>query len=183
MNSILKKFKITTKLTIGFCAVAVLIICLCLVSYFSFVSYSKANKLNIHTYDVLASLHGIAESMLNMETGQRGFSLTGDEKFLEPYIMGKSNFKQHYESAINLTSDNPKQQENLENILFNEQNWYAIAEKSISLRHETHINNAKLNAVIDMEKTSQGKIYMDTSRELIKNSETIVFRPGQIGRV
>ncbi|MEH7108837.1 diguanylate cyclase, partial [Bacillus sp. JJ1764] len=36
--------------------------------------------------------HELTESLLNQETGQRGYNLTGDEKFLEPYFFGTDRY-------------------------------------------------------------------------------------------
>ena len=34
-----------------------------------------------HTQDVLAELHGLLSTMQDVETGQRGYVITGDEQY------------------------------------------------------------------------------------------------------
>ena len=58
------------------------------------VSYRSINKLIdtadwvTHTHKVLENLNGIVLNMVNAETGQRGFVITNDQKYLEPYQYG-----------------------------------------------------------------------------------------------
>src|SRR5690242_12584142 len=42
-----------------------------------------------HTYEVLQGASAVEKSIVDMETGVRGFALTDNEAFLEPYIKGK----------------------------------------------------------------------------------------------
>ncbi len=55
------------------------------------VSYMNTRKLNgsaglvSHTYEVLSVLEQIISLVKDAETGQRGFLLTGDERYLGPY--------------------------------------------------------------------------------------------------
>ena len=37
-----------------------------------------------HTYQVIGSLDRLIQSMIDAETGERGYIITGDESFLEP---------------------------------------------------------------------------------------------------
>lgn len=44
---------------------------------------------NEHTHEVLREVSLIRENMTNIETGQRGFLVTGYPTYLEPYTEGK----------------------------------------------------------------------------------------------
>ncbi len=61
----------------------------------------------------MAETQTILESLMNIETGERGYSLTGDEAALAPLKQGMAGFKTHLDKARSLTSNNPAQQERL----------------------------------------------------------------------
>jgi len=72
-----------------------------------------ADGWNTHTYKVLAAGRMLA-SMVDMETGARGFLLAGDDGFLGPWNKGLEEYRTHWDELKKLTSDNPVQQERLE---------------------------------------------------------------------
>ena len=51
--------------------------------------------------------------MTDAETGQRGFLLTGNINYLEPYHNGVEEAQRTYSELLRLTSDNPVQQQRL----------------------------------------------------------------------
>ena len=53
-------------------------------------------------------------SSSDAETGQRGYLLTGDETYLEPYRAAIKNVDQTVARLKNLTSDNPNQQKRIQ---------------------------------------------------------------------
>ena len=81
----LQNYKIGTRLYAGFGLVVLLLIVLVTVAYTGFAKLATANKLNVETYQLHGELKGALESLINIETGQRGFALTGYEEALKPY--------------------------------------------------------------------------------------------------
>jgi len=75
-----------------------------------------AKDLRIHTTDVLDILQDATDAMLDQETGMRGFLLTADETFLEPYHRGGQAFKAALQKLKELTSDNAAQQSRLDEL-------------------------------------------------------------------
>jgi len=66
-----------------------------------------------HTRQVLLELDR-TEALLNTaETGERGFLLTGDRKYLDSYHLAAAAVIQHIDVLGSLTADNPQQQSNL----------------------------------------------------------------------
>ncbi len=87
-----------------------------------------------HTHEVLDELHGMVTAMVNQETGVRGFLVSGDAKFLEPYNAGKADFKRSFDRARQLTADNAKQQQRLNDVAALADDWAnGVAEKEIAL--------------------------------------------------
>ncbi|GED69706.1 histidine kinase [Brevibacillus reuszeri] len=58
----------------------------------------------------------VQKNILDMETGIRGYVITGDEQYLEPYEIGSRSWQDNYSKLYTLLADNPGQQRNLEQI-------------------------------------------------------------------
>jgi methyl-accepting chemotaxis protein len=69
-----------------------------------------------HTHEVRAQLSKQVAAMVDAETAERGFALTGAERFLEPYRAGLASIDSTYAALRRLTSDNPEQQRRLDEV-------------------------------------------------------------------
>ena len=164
----LSDLKIGTRLYGGFGLIVLLLVALVTTAYINFTRMSDANKLNIHTYKVVTEVRGILQALSNMETGQRGFSLSGNPASLEPYNIGKAAYKKHWEAAKSLTADNPQQQQRLESLDAEERRWLADAtDPAIALRRDVSEGKAQIDAVVALEQAGKGKQGMDTMRDLL----------------
>jgi methyl-accepting chemotaxis protein len=164
----LSDLKIGTRLYIGFGMISAILVILVSVAYANFARLGAANDWNVHTYDVRDQLQGMIESLINIETGQRGFSLTGNEASLEPYQLGNANFKKYLERARELTADNPAQQQRLQLITEAEQRWLNTAiEPAITLRRAVREGREQMAAVSTLEQAGKGKTEMDNMRRLL----------------
>jgi len=63
-----------------------------------------------HTQTVIAEARALLGSMVDAETGERGYLISGDEIYLQPYNTALSNVPRHIGRLKELTSDNPSQQ-------------------------------------------------------------------------
>ena len=83
------------------------------------VSYNGISKLIdsanwvTHTHQVLSGLDEAFGSLRDAETGQRGYVITGEERYLEPYRGARQGVDRKLEELRRLTSDNPIQQQRL----------------------------------------------------------------------
>ena len=50
------------------------------------------NELTAHSFAILTAAHQVELAMVNQETGLRGFLISGDAKFLEPYRASEALF-------------------------------------------------------------------------------------------
>lgn len=80
----LADLRIATRLYGGFGATVLLVAVLVTVASLNFAKLSDANAINTHTYQVLGKASELLESLLNMETGERGYVTTGLDISLEP---------------------------------------------------------------------------------------------------
>jgi len=66
-----------------------------------------------HTHSVNDALDEILVELLNVETGNRGFAISGDEAFLRPYQVGIVAVPKAFALAKRLMRENPRQQQRL----------------------------------------------------------------------
>jgi methyl-accepting chemotaxis protein len=163
-----KNLKVATKLYAGFAIIIVILLTLTSSAYLNFAGLSQANRWNVHTYEVLAEVNGALTSLINIETGERGFALAGDDRFLEPYRNGIADFKKHVAKAKELTADNAKQQERLNELVASQEQWQKDAlEPEIALRRNVSDGHEKMEAVIASVRAAKGKQLMDHMRAQI----------------
>jgi signal transduction histidine kinase len=83
-------------------------------SYLLYESYIRSNEQNRrieHAYKVILQTSALEKFIKEAETGQRGYLLTNDSSFLDPYLSIRKNIKPGYDSLKRLTSDNIHQQQ------------------------------------------------------------------------
>ncbi len=61
------------------------------------------------SYGVLETLDSVSIALREAEIGQRGFLVTGDESYLEPYTVAESTLGGLIEQLTELTAANPSQ--------------------------------------------------------------------------
>ncbi|WP_437497854.1 methyl-accepting chemotaxis protein [Sorangium sp. So ce1099] len=157
------------KLYLGFAAMVVIVLGLAGTAYKRFAELDDARSWDQHTYEVMLATSEIMESLLDTETGERGFVITGVESFLEPYRSGRDRFEKHLSRARELTRDNPRQQVRLEKIARDHNEWLSsVLEPIIQLRRTADAANAPADRAFDEVRQGRGKILMDQMRASLK---------------
>ena len=85
-------------------------------SYRNTARFAEADAWQNHTYEVLNLLDNAVGRLSDAETGQRGYLLTGEESYLEPYRAAIKNMDQTIGNLKRLTSDNPNQQKRIQTL-------------------------------------------------------------------
>src|SRR5688572_23133288 len=98
--------KISVRLASGFGAVIAVFLVVITVALVSQQRQVEVIAINAHTFQVIERGGRILESLINIETGQRGYLISGKEDFLEPYNTGKEFFAKNLAEIRELTSDN-----------------------------------------------------------------------------
>jgi two-component system chemotaxis sensor kinase CheA len=75
---------------------------------------AEIDVISNHDMAVHELANQIQKNMLDMETGMRGFMITGDEQYLEPYQISSRSWQDNYNKLYALLKDNPDQQQALE---------------------------------------------------------------------
>lgn len=116
-----------------------------------------------HTYRVMITIGETIQQVINIETGYRGFLLTGKKEFLGPYDSGKIKVEQLLDKLINLTSDNQSQIEIFSRVNELLEKWQRdVLDDGLELRAQGNINN-----IMDFVSQEKGKIYVDEIRSLL----------------
>ena len=124
-----------------------------------FLSFRLADldRWTIHTHIVIAELKDSFIALLNVETGDRGYLLSKDQAFLEPYNRGRLEVLNHVDKVAELTKDNDAQQERISRLR-------ALAKEKLQFAAETVVlENDMARAMV---KEGRGKRIMDEYRKL-----------------
>jgi CHASE3 domain sensor protein/putative methionine-R-sulfoxide reductase with GAF domain len=157
--------KLRTQLLSGFLLVILFMVGLAGISYRAFISYSESSKMISHTYEVIGQAHLIEKLLSDMETGQRGFLLAGQETFLQPYTNAVNIYKSTYSGLRGLVSDNPVQIKRLEVIAELVQDWQTdAADPEISEKRKVSKGVINARKLQDILTEGLGKSILDEMR-------------------
>src|SRR5262249_9077294 len=122
-----------------------------------------------HSYAVLAELEDVLSLLKDAETGQRGYLLTGDESYLQPYREAVARIHGRLDHLQDLTSDNPAHRQGMKALRDQAERRLAQVAAVILLRQDQGFAEAQ-KAV----RTGAGKKLMDELRATVdgmKNGE------------
>ncbi|WP_437337340.1 methyl-accepting chemotaxis protein [Sorangium sp. So ce394] len=157
------------KLYLGFAAMVVIVLVLAGIAYKRFAELDEARSWDQHTYEVMLSTSEIMESLLDTETGERGFVITGVESFLEPYRSGRDRFDKALIRVRELTRDNPRQQMRLDKIDKEHDEWLSsVLEPTIQHRRSADEAKVPPDRAAEDVRQGRGKGLMDQMRATLK---------------
>jgi len=104
------KWGIEKKIMIGAGLILAVLIINALVSYGATRRLIDHEQQVTHTSKVLAELESVMSTMKDAETGERGYLITGETPFLEPYQEAIGQINGRLERLRQLTADDPNQQ-------------------------------------------------------------------------
>lgn len=164
----LSNLSIAKKLGAGFGLIIAIICILVYVARHGFTEVDNSVKWNIHTYQTIDGANNLLISLTNIETGMRGFALSGQDDFLEPYNAGKTAFEQTWTKLKNLTSDNPTQQTRLDELKATQMKWLSEdIERSIQLRRAVVQGASSMDDMVQRIIDREDKAKMDKMRKII----------------
>src|SRR6202162_2153295 len=122
----------------------------------------KIAALTLESSAIQAELSGVLKDSTDMETGQRGYLLTGNAAYLQPYTDAKDRIETDFVSLrAGLASRTEREQQlesQLESLARSKQ---AEIERSISLRQQGYRRRS-----FKLVDTNEGKDYMDEIRRI-----------------
>ncbi|HEY8088169.1 MAG TPA: CHASE3 domain-containing protein [Polyangiaceae bacterium] len=150
------------KIAGGFALAVVLLAAVGAVAYRSIGTLTQTSYQVTHTRQVLEHLAAALSLLKDAETGQRGFVITGDEAFLEPYQHGISSIAATLKELRELTSDNPNQQRRLDEV------EPLVATKLTELKRAIDLRRSVgFEATAELVRQGEGKRTMDEVRRVV----------------
>ena len=165
MNSI-SRFTVSQRLVMAFGAVIAIFLSVAAVSLYSSGKLAEAEKWNTHTYKVLGTSNDLLTSMINMETGARGFLIAGEDRFLEPWTHGLQTFDTAWSEARQLTSDNSAQQNRLNDMKAKNGEFVGVVKSMLQLRRDVTTGTKTMPEFVAEFGLGKDKAAMDGFRAL-----------------
>ena len=123
-----------------------------------------------HTYDVINALAIVLSTLKDAETGQRGFLITGDEKYLAPYNDAVSRIDGEMERLSTLIVNNPSHHQQVERIERLMRERLALLQRGVEMRREG--GDLVANGAYNLVLSGRGKDLMDEIRKVVAEAET-----------
>ncbi len=125
----------------------------------------RAHEVDNHIVATIAT-HRAANDVLraiqNAETGQRGYLLTGETTFLEPYRESETALPASIEQLHNLLKDNPEQNATLSSLTSALTARVDLLRDGIELIEQGQVSEAR-----QRDRLERGKVQMDRVRDLL----------------
>ncbi|MGZ3873035.1 MAG: CHASE3 domain-containing protein [Mucilaginibacter sp.] len=108
--------RFTRNLRLGYSVSILILLVVSLVSYLTLQNMLASNRLVEHSGQVVQKFDKVLSVMKDAETGQRGYLLSGNVSYLEPYNGSYQEALQLTGELTRLTADNPVQRQNIARI-------------------------------------------------------------------
>jgi methyl-accepting chemotaxis protein len=128
----------------------------------------ETTKWLTHTHETIEKAHLILSLMIDMETGMRGYLLSGVKDFLDPYHKSHNIIFEKLDDLKKTVSDNPAQVDILNKIETNIKEWTDnVAKSAFSLRERVSKSLATFMDIQTFVSKKEGKKYIDSIRKNI----------------
>jgi signal transduction histidine kinase len=120
-----------------------------------------------HTWRTLSQVERIMSSAKDAETGSRGYLITGDDDYLQPYYSATRDLPTEINQFQALTSDNPSQQHRISEMRAIVEQRLALLQQGIDLRRSGSTGTVRLLVL-----SGTGKAEMDHLRRIADDMES-----------
>jgi len=110
-----------------------------------------------HSQQVIGNASEVNRLVSEMETGMRGYLLTGDESFLGPYVVSKPKLETELDALVRLVGDNDAQTTRLRRVRAAHAEWTRYSNEMIERRRRNE-------DVLESIRSGRGKILTDDMR-------------------
>jgi signal transduction histidine kinase/CHASE3 domain sensor protein/CheY-like chemotaxis protein len=164
--------KLWTQLFLSFSFIFALMILIASVNYHSLNSVTKTSI----SHQVITEVYKIEKLLAAMVTGEHGFVITGEDKFLQPYITSAQEYQKVIKDLKLLASDNIILFQEIEDIDKKVKKWQSLeAEPNIIARKKMMKGAIDVNYLQEVLAKGVGKSLFDDMRKII-DKVTFNFR-------
>ena len=170
---------LTPALLIGFVAILVVLVATLFIGLSNLRNVHSTSEAVAQTYSVRLALEQLLTTMVDAETGERGYIITGAPAYLEPYDRARAEISQQVTQLQNLTAPNREQQADLERLS------EAIAVKlrelddAIRERRESGLMSAQARVATNVGKRTMDGIRQIVTRMEAREDELLMLRTAQ----
>jgi len=159
---IVRRLTLAEKVTIAFVMGVVYLAIVGTVAYSSVFRFADTTERATRTHVVLRSLEETFALVTGAETGSRGFVITGDARYLEPYRNAEVDAAARLKSLGTLIANDSRQHERLEQLIPLVARRFAMLDESVRLRAGGGFDDAASAA-----STGRGRLVMDSIRAIV----------------
>ncbi|MET0292099.1 MAG: response regulator [Steroidobacteraceae bacterium] len=123
---------------------------------------AQSRESALHGLRVLSVTQRLMADVQDLETGQRGYLLTGEERYLEPYRRAAASLPSRIEDLRHELLIDPSRKEITDELTLAVNEKVAELQKTIDLRE-----NGQANEAVDLVRTDRGKAAMDRIRAIV----------------
>jgi CheY-like chemotaxis protein/CHASE3 domain sensor protein len=145
---------------LGFVVAVAAVAFIALLTYRSLQTRSLASNRVTHTLQVMDQLQTILSLAKDAETGQRGYLLTGEEPYLEPFSNAKAQLPDEMRKAHDLVENDPVQMQRFKSFEQAVKDKLLELDQTIALRQK-----GEASAALSMVRSDRGKVLMDRIRQ------------------
>lgn len=166
----LNKLKLSHKLIMGFGIVIAAMVFILVYTFINYRNQTIAVDHNLSSAEIIQEADEILISLLNMETGARGYAISGSDVFLEPFYEGQEEYIEHYNYLVELTKDKEYATKNLEALNEKYQKWLEWEKtKVIGYRQQVNDGTMEMEDLVELINSQVGKNEMDSIRRSVKD--------------
>jgi signal transduction histidine kinase len=158
----LRRLTLAEKVTFAFAVGVVYLAAVGAVAYTSVVRLGDATARATRTHIALRVLDETFSFVASAETGSRGYVITGDTRYLEPYRNAEIDAAKRLKSLETSIDDRAEQHERLRRLVPLIARRFSLLDESVRLRADKGFDDAVFAA-----RTGQGRIVMDSIRTLV----------------
>jgi CheY-like chemotaxis protein/CHASE3 domain sensor protein/putative methionine-R-sulfoxide reductase with GAF domain len=161
------KMTLSQKILSGFVVCTIILVATAIFAIRSSNKFIDTTQWVNHTHEVLAEFDQLLSGTVDEETGARGYIITGNDAFLEPYNVARNSVREHLDKVRSMTIDNPAQSKNIDALQKQIKLSENHLEELIALR-KRDFDKAK-----ELVSTGKGKQLQDETRRIIANCKTL----------
>jgi signal transduction histidine kinase len=123
----------------------------------------EATAVVAHTHQVIETNSEVLARLVDAETGERGYIITGDTAFLEPYSGAEEDAISYVADLRRLTADNPVEQARVDTLADLVHRRFVVLGARIATRRDHGFERVRADLVAD----GGGKPLMDSARAVL----------------
>ena len=176
--------KLSTKIFAGFFINSIIFASVSIINFQLSEDVQENSQWVSRSQNVVRASSALQRNIIDMETGMRGYLLTGNEVLLEPYRSAKAQLPAMFNDLAKLVKDSPVQTRQLQQIKNTHQRWSTtFAEALIKLKREQALENSNLknSGLMNLKNAEtamndEGKKMMDSMRGMFKGFNAIEYQ-------